>query len=138
MWAGVDVGAGRRENAAEGVENHGFVQPGRLPSILLQQGVFINAARSDPWPLVIAEACAAGLPVIASEGCGSLVELVRPYFNGLTVPTGDVEALAQAMAWMHEHHDRLPEMGRRAQTHAAGFSAEVWAERWVNIIRELA
>jgi len=121
----------------EGVENRGFVQPADLPDLLADQGVMINAARYDPWPLVIVEGCAAGLPVIASEACGSAVELIRPYYNGLTVATGEIEPLADAMCWMHDHYDQLGAMGRRSQHLAEPFGAEHWATRWVEIIREV-
>jgi glycosyltransferase involved in cell wall biosynthesis len=118
------------------VTNHGFVQAAELNDIWLNSGVLVHPARLDHWPLVIVEALSAGLPVIASEACGSVVEMIRPYYNGITVPTGDVAALADAMGWMHEHHDLLPNFGLRAQEHAAAFSAEVWAYRFVNVIAD--
>jgi glycosyltransferase involved in cell wall biosynthesis len=64
--------------------------------------------------------------------------LVRPYFNGVTVATGDAGALADALHWIHEHHDRLPEMGQHAQQMAAAYSAQAWAQRWVSLARDLA
>lgn len=121
-----------------GVEDRGFVQPADLPELLSNQGVFVNAARYDPWPLVIVEACAAGLPVISSEACGSAVELIRPCYNGLTVATGEVGPLRDAMCWMHDHYDDLPEMGRRSQQLAEPFGAEQWAIRWQQMAEEIA
>ena len=58
--------------------DRGFVQPADQAAIWAEHGAFALASRYDPWPLVIVEACAAGLPVIHSEACGSAVELVRP------------------------------------------------------------
>jgi glycosyltransferase involved in cell wall biosynthesis len=123
--------------AEAGVTNRGFVQPADLPPILASHGVFVLASRFDPWPLVVVEACAAGLPVIHTEACGSAVELVRPYYNGLGVATGNVDALAAAMRWCHENHDQLPGMGCRAQPLAAAYSAEAWATRWFKMFEEL-
>ena len=74
-------------SAEAGVTNLGFVQPGEMPGIMASHGVFVVASRSDPWPLAIVEACAAGMPVVHTEACGSAVELVRPYYNGLGVAT---------------------------------------------------
>jgi glycosyltransferase involved in cell wall biosynthesis len=120
-----------------GVEDRGFVQPRDLPDVSAESGAFVLASRFDPWPLVIAEACAAGLPVICTEACGSAVELVRSYYNGLTVATDDADALADAMGWSHAHHARLPEMGQRGQALAAAYAAEVWAERWFEMFAEI-
>jgi glycosyltransferase involved in cell wall biosynthesis len=122
---------------AEGVTNMGFVQPGDMPAVIASHGVFVVASRFDPWPLAIVEACASGMPVIHSEVCGSAVELVRPYFNGLGVATENVEELAGAMRWCHAHYDALPEMGARGQPLAAAYSADLWAERWMTMFQEL-
>ena len=117
-----------------GVEHLGFVQPAQIPDVFLSHGVFILPSRYDAWPLVLVEACAAGLPVVCSEACGSAVEVVRPHYNGLLCPTGSSSALTDAMRWIHEHHHLLPEWGARAMQLAAPYSAECWAERFVAMI----
>jgi glycosyltransferase involved in cell wall biosynthesis len=121
----------------EGVEDRGFVQPADLRQIMLESGVFVLASTYDPWPLVIVEACAAGLPVICTEACGSSVELVRSQFNGLTVASGDATSLAAVMRWTHDHENLLPTMGERAVRLAEPYSADLWAERWMHIMQEL-
>lgn len=121
-----------------GIHDLGFVQPPDQPAVWREHGVFVLASRFDPWPLVVAEACATGLPIVCSEACGSAVELVRPFYNGITVATDSVADLAAGLAWMHAHHDLLPEMGRRSEQMAAPFSAEMWATRWTEIARSVA
>ena len=120
----------------EGIEDLGFRQPGELPEILRSHGVFVLASDFDPWPLVVVESSAAGLPVLCTEACGSAVELVRSYHNGLTVATADVDALAAGMRWMHEHAAELAEMGRRGRELAAAYSAQTWAARWAHAFFE--
>lgn len=125
----------------EGIEDIGFVQPADQPAQLLRAGAFVLASRFDPWPLVVVESCAAGLPVVCTNACGSAVELVRPYFNGRMVATENPEALARGMAWLTHVAEKDPgtlvEMGRRSRTSAAGYSAEVWHARWTSVMREL-
>ena len=108
-----------------------------MPDVLATHGVFVVASRFDPWPLAIVEACASGMPVLHSETCGSAVELVRPYFNGLGVATENAGELARAMRWCHEHYDALPEMGARGQPLAAAYSAQMWVVRWMRMFEEL-
>ncbi len=139
-WPLSTCGSGPLEtdiNATPGVENLGFVQPAQQRDIYARHGVFVLASRFDPWPLVIVEACAAGLPVICTEACGSAVELVRTYYNGLTVPTDEAEAMARAMRYMHDHYAELPEMGQRGMAFAAPFGAELWARRWIEMIDQV-
>ncbi len=120
-----------------GATNMGFVQPHELPDILVEHGAFVLASRFDPWPLVIVEACAAGLPVVCTEACGSRVELVRDCFNGMGCATENAADFARALAWIHNNHDRLPEFGANARTLAAPYSAQAWCDRWVACLEEL-
>lgn len=112
-----------------GIEDAGFVQPADLLRHFVEAGAFVIPSRFDPWPLALVEACAAGLPVLATEVCGSAVECLRPHYNGLMVPEEDPEALAEAMVALHRNETQLPEWGRRSQALAEPYAAEVWAER---------
>lgn len=131
-WPLVACGRGPEQAALQdrpGISDRGFLQPEALSEVRARSGAFVLPSRSDAWPLALVEACAAGLPVVCSDACGSAVELVRSHHNGLVVPTGDVGALADSLVWIHRGHDRLPEMGRASRELAAPYSAERWADR---------
>lgn len=119
----------------EGVTDHGFVQPKDLVVMFAQHGVFIMPSRFEPWGVAIGEAAASGMPLICSTACGAALDLLRPFYNGLSFSPGDVQELAYAMSWMEEHYDDLPLMGSRSQHLAEAFSAEVWADRWNDCFR---
>lgn len=140
-WPLTTCGAGEQKGmlaGVAGVRDLGFVQPAGQKDVLAAAGVFVMPSRFDPWPLVIVESCAAGLPVLCSSACGSAVELVRSYANGLVRPTGDAGALASGMCWMHANAERLPAMGMQSRAMAAPYSAGVWAIRWREACAELA
>lgn len=120
-----------------GVEDAGFQQPAELAQMMIRSGVFVLASRFDPWPLVVVEASAAGLPVICTEACGSAVEVVRGHYSGLTVATQDADAVARGLLWVDRRYTELPAMGARAQQSAAAYSAQVWADRWENLLGEV-
>jgi len=120
-----------------GVSNRGFVQPKDQPGVMEQAGCFVLPSRYEPWGVVLAEAAASGLPLIASESCGASVDLVQHLYNGYRVTTDDAEHLARAMGWMHEHWARLPELGRRSNELAGPFSNLIWRDRWLLMIEEI-
>jgi glycosyltransferase involved in cell wall biosynthesis len=120
-----------------GVCNHGFVQPSEMQKIWLNTGVFVMPSRFDPWPLAIVEAAAAGLPILCTNACGSAVEVVRPGYNGLVVPENDPDALVQGMIKLHQKHEELPIWGQRSQSLAAPYAAEVWAQRWSEMLKDV-
>ena len=124
-------------NARPNIVDHGFVQPEDAPRHLLNSGCFVLPSRYEPWGAVLAEAAAAGLPIICSEACGGGLDLVQHLYNGFRVATNDPAHLAQAMSYIHEQHENLPEMGQRSQQLASPYSATAWANRWETMLREL-
>jgi glycosyltransferase involved in cell wall biosynthesis len=119
----------------DGVTDRGFVQPGVMPDVLAEHGAFVLASDYDPWPFVIGESVASGLPVVCTDACGSHVELVRSWFNGRVVGPGDAGALAEALAWIHDHEADLPAFAARGRPLAAPYAANVWAERTLAVCR---
>jgi glycosyltransferase involved in cell wall biosynthesis len=111
-----------------------------MPGLFARHGCFVIASDYDPWPLVIAEALASGMPVVCTDACGSHVELIKPElndpklsdpeFNGVVCRTGDVEGLARAMEKIHAHSAELPAMASRCQAAAAPYAADTWATRF--------
>lgn len=113
----------------DGVTLHGFTQPHEMPRIFERAGVFVLASSWDPWPLVILESCAAGLPILCTENCWNRYELIHG--NGIVVPVGDSAAMAQAMLRAGELKG---EVGRE---YAADYSCDRWVERVMDMCREL-
>ena len=115
----------------EGVVDHGFLQPGDLPNALAEQGVFVFPSLYEPWGVALAEAAGTGMPLICSDAVASGIDLVRNLYNGIVFPAGNVRRLTDALVWMHEHVEVLPELGRRSQFYAGAYTPEVWAARWL-------
>jgi glycosyltransferase involved in cell wall biosynthesis len=113
-----------------GITDLGFVQPSEMPALFARHGCFVIASDYDPWPLVIAEALASGMPVVCTAACGSHVELVQPEINGRVVPTGDAASLAEALAWIHARAADLPAMAPHCLAAAEPYSASAWADRF--------
>ncbi|MDP2318331.1 MAG: glycosyltransferase family 4 protein [Acidobacteriota bacterium] len=113
-----------------GIVDAGFTPPSQLPEVFSRHGAFVLPSQFEPWGVVVAEASAAGLPVICTTACGAGDDVVRDYYSGITVATGDVSGLARAMRWAHDHEDQLHLMGQRARGMSAAFAADSWATRW--------
>lgn len=120
-----------------GITDLGFVQPSEMPAIFARHGCFVIASDYDPWPLVIAEALASGMPAVCTAACGSHVELVQPGVNGQVVRTGDVESLAQGLEWIHARAADLPAMAPRCLAAAEPYSASAWADRFQALCRRV-
>lgn len=68
----------------------------------------------EPFGLVIAEAMARGLPVIASD-VGGPAEILTPGVDGLLVKPGDEQALATAIRQLLENPEERKQLGQAGQ-----------------------
>lgn len=68
--------------ASLAVTRLGFVQPKEIAVWFQRSRLFLFPTDWDPWGLVVNEACAAGLPVLASPNAGAARELVQSGMNG--------------------------------------------------------
>ena len=131
-WALTCCGTGRLSemlDGEDGITDVRFVLPADLPTLFAQHGALVLPSRFDPWPLVVGEGCAAGLPVLCTGACGSSVELVRHLYNGYVCTTGNADDLAEGMLWLHQHEKQLNLMGGASHALAAPYDAQVWAGR---------
>ncbi|WNJ19270.1 glycosyltransferase family 4 protein [Pontibacter sp. G13] len=136
------VGAG---DFHEGLADHprisvqGFVQPEELPSLAEQAGAFILPSRFEPWGVVLHEFAAAGLPLIASDECGSADAFIRPGYNGYTFEGGNQSDLADKLLKLFSHSDdQLRTLGERSEALAAQITPEMWASTLYDLAKSHA
>jgi glycosyltransferase involved in cell wall biosynthesis len=96
----------------------GFKQYEELPVYYALARAFVHASTTEQWGLVVNEAIASGLPVIVSERCGCVPELVG--VNGFTFdPLNEDELTARLldMSSLSDHDlERLREASRLIAT----------------------
>lgn len=76
----------------------GFIDhPRELAALYKSCDVLVLPSDFEPWGLVINEAAASGLAIIASDIVGAAAELVTPDTNGALFPAGNVTELCNAI-----------------------------------------
>jgi glycosyltransferase involved in cell wall biosynthesis len=108
----IEARIGRKRNPW--IRLMGFSQPAELPRYFAASDALVLPSAADGWGLVVSEALAAGLPIIASDRVNAAAELVRPGESGFVFPVGDAEALGRAMAAFCEARARWQQMSERA------------------------
>ena len=102
---------------------------------LRQTDIFVLPSFSEGLPMAILEAFAWGIAVVATP-VGSIPEVIAHERNGLIVPVGDVQALAQALRRLVQDGDLRRTLGNTARRdHAARFDINVYVPRLAAIWR---
>jgi glycosyltransferase involved in cell wall biosynthesis len=111
-----------REHALN-VRFAGFVNQADLPQHYAMCDAFVLPSLYEPRGAVINEAMACGLPVVVTDRCGSLGDIVLEGENAFVYPAGDDAALARALDALMDDALRA-RMGRRSREIIAGWSHE--------------
>jgi colanic acid/amylovoran biosynthesis glycosyltransferase len=95
---------------------HGACEGTGVQRLMAESHLFVLASVSvegdqEGQGLVLQEAQAAGLPVVATRH-GGLPEGLVPGESGFLVPERDVDVLAERLDYLTKHPERWPAMGR--------------------------
>jgi glycosyltransferase involved in cell wall biosynthesis len=92
----------------------GFVNQADLPKHYAMGDAFVLPSTYEPRGAVINEAMACGLPVVVTDRCGSLGDIVQENDNAFVYPAGDADALARHLDALTDDELRA-RMGRRSR-----------------------
>ncbi len=107
-----------------------------LPSIYQQADVFVLPTLIEGMPLVVLEAMACGLPVIATHH--GPADVVRDGVDGFLVPIRDVEAITARLELLYRDRALREQMGRNAREQALRHTWEDFARRAADLVEGVA
>ncbi|EOI6515857.1 glycosyltransferase family 4 protein [Enterococcus faecium] len=91
----------------------GFIEEqSQLFSAYYKGDILILPSKDDSWGLVVNEAMAAGLPIIASKSTGSAKDLILDGINGYTFNADEADELAKAIEKVYKVGER--KMGKES------------------------
>lgn len=112
----------------------GWTEPGNLQALLRSSDVLVHPSPvQDPFPNSVLEGMAAGMAILGSSACGSVVDRVVPEVSGLIHPPGAWEVLAEHIEFCLRSPDIVMDMGRRSEQ-----TSTQWpVDRSVMVVKDL-
>jgi len=131
------VGSGRafREHARD-VEYIGRADPDSVVRLMQRSHVLVLPSLFEGFGLVIVEAMATGMPVIASTHSAA-PDIIRDGIDGYVLAPDDVDGLVSRIARLADDRGLAADMGEAAARRAMEFSWDRHAERLADICRTL-
>ncbi len=138
-WSLTIVGNGPlKENLSrfEKINMIDFVQPEDLPQLMGEHGVFALPSITEPWGVVIHEAAASGLPIIATRQCGAATAFLKNGYNGYLTKAGSTDSLYRAMKSIVAKSDsELYTMAERSAQLSYHYTPGTWSSTLYQLIQ---
>jgi glycosyltransferase involved in cell wall biosynthesis len=115
----------------------GFHHADSLPQLYAASDVFVFPTLGDPFGLVVLEAMACGLPIIATNASGEIRDRVADGLNGFIVPAGDSGRLFDRMRILARDRALRERMGRLSANKAVGQTPDFWAQEFERAIASI-
>lgn len=107
-----------------------------IPTLLCAADAFVLPSRSEGTPVVVLEAMACGLPVVATR-VGGIPDLIRDWVNGFCVEAGDAAALTDRLHTLLSDRKTARQMGSRARDEVvAAYDRMKIADRVIGVLEQ--
>jgi len=138
-WTLTFIGNGpEKESLAEQekIEVLDYIPQELLVEQLQNTGCFILPSIFEPWALVLHEAAAAGLPILASDICGAVPYFVLNNYNGFTFRPGNVGQIKSAIEKIiSSEENNLLKMSRNSRKLAQKITPEIVAQTFLSVLQ---
>lgn len=109
-----------------------------LPRQVSRCAVFALSSDYEGVPNVLIEAMAVGTPAVSTDCApGGAAALIESGKNGILVPVGDKDALAQGLCYMAEHPEKAGAMAKEALTLREKLEAAKVAKDWLDYLTRI-
>ena len=110
-----------------------------LPEIYRLASLFVTASEIEVQSLVLLEAIASGLPIVAVRAA-FVPEIVQEGVNGFLVKSGDIEGFAHAISTLLKNPQQARELGklsrRLAETHDVRVSLDLHEQFYSDFVKQ--
>jgi glycosyltransferase involved in cell wall biosynthesis len=140
LWVLTLIGNGPEKESMinnKDVEVFDFMQQKELTRYMQNSGCFILPSIKEPWAVVLHEAAAGGLPILASNICGAVPYFVINNYNGFTfAPANSLEIKIAIEKIINTSEEKLIEMSYNSRKLSERITPEIVAKTMLSVIQE--
>lgn len=139
-WTLTLVGDGPEKDAMKNIHRvtvKDFMSQSELIKEIEQSGCFILPSIFEPWALVIHEAAASGLPIIATNVCGAAPHFVISGYNGYQIEP-NIESIKRSLEKvMALNENQLIQFSKNSRKLAENITPELGAAQLMSVLNKI-
>ena len=116
------------------VRFHARVPYQQMPCIWSSHDVFVQTSDFEGTSVSMLEAMAYGAAPVVTAASSGVAGVINHGTNGFVVPVGDMESMAQCIAYLVADRRRLVATGEAAHQTAQAYSLERYSEHFANVL----
>ncbi len=120
------------QNAPGNIKWKGLISRSQTIQFYQKSDLFVLPTLSDGFAITQLEAMSYGLPVVATNNCG---RVVQDGLNGYIIPSHDSLVLAESIFKCMKNRDLLVAMSKNSQERAKQFGISQYGEKLITILR---
>lgn len=103
----------------------------------IESSISVLSSRFEGFGMVICEAMACGLPVVAFDCPWGPREIIKNNEDGFLIPDDDINMFADKICYLIENENIRKEMGEKARNNIQRFKIEEIAKQWDELFNSL-
>lgn len=109
-----------------------------VTDLMQKSSILCFTSECEGWPLVLTEAQANGLPVIAFDCCAGVHEILAPNGdNGILIPMGNEKAYSKALIALAHNEVQRNRIANNAFQAVKRYTLEETGQQWISMIESL-
>lgn len=114
----------------------GFQTKEKIKKQLLASSIFILPSHTESFGLVVLEAFAEGVPVIAFDSAKGALEMIIDNKNGYVIKNRNKKSMAKKISFLLKDKKKRKELGQKAKEKAKEYEARNIKEKWIDLFEK--
>ena len=111
----------------------GMVSSEEVNEYMIKSDIYVMTSHTECFPMVLLEASACGLPLIAFDVPVGPKALIKEGYNGYLIKDRNIDEMADKIISLFENQEKMKELGRNAKENVNQYLPDNVMKKWYDI-----
>ena len=111
----------------------GMVSGEEVNEYMIKSDIYVMTSHTECFPMVLLEASACGLPLVAFDVPVGPKALIKEGYNGYLIKDRDIDKMADRIINLFENQEKMKELGKNAKENVNQYLPDNVMKKWYGI-----